>query len=136
MLCFLSQPFIHTQSLFVLSFQEETDRDILSIMNSWVFQKGYPVITLTHVAGDVIAAKQSYFISSNYDESSSVFSEELSPRWWIPLNYQTNSDSGHTSVDMGLNLEIEIPFNLTGDLPWFKVCIDTLFSCCSLSCTT
>jgi glutamyl aminopeptidase len=69
-----------------------TDLDIFSIVNTWIRQKGIPVVTLEKVGND-IHLTQRRFLTDSESESKETVASEFNYKWSIPITYFTNVDA-------------------------------------------
>uniref|UniRef100_A0A182PNX7 Aminopeptidase N n=1 Tax=Anopheles epiroticus TaxID=199890 RepID=A0A182PNX7_9DIPT len=58
--------------------------DVATLMSSWIFQSGYPLVTVT-LQNDELTFKQEHFL----DRGSTTTSDRT---WWIPITYSVQSD--------------------------------------------
>ena len=86
--------------IFFLVEQVSNSLDVKAIMDSWVKQKGYPVVTLrtskakriakSGLWKDVIASQERFLIDPSIDEQKRK-NEIGEHKWYIPLTYITQN---------------------------------------------
>ncbi|KAI0253583.1 leucyl aminopeptidase [Lactifluus subvellereus] len=98
---------------------EATELDILRMMDSWVSEMGFPVLTVTETPTG-IKVRQDRFL-----EEGPARPEDNEIIWSVPLGLVTASAPGQALVDNTALLETrEAEFNLDTDKP-FKINADT-----------
>lgn len=63
-------------------FPEEFRLDFATIMRTWEFQSGYPVITVRRTGNQLIFEQERFFYTDDMSENL----------WWIPINYVIGSN--------------------------------------------
>ncbi|XP_052895825.1 uncharacterized protein LOC128303012 [Anopheles moucheti] len=58
--------------------------DVATVMRPWIYQSGYPLVTVMHQAGELIFLQEHFL----YPSSSIVASNRT---WWVPIAYGTSS---------------------------------------------
>ena len=83
--------------------------DIKAIMSSWELQSGFPLVTVSRDANNVVILTQERFFNGT------------GKTWWIPINYVVGSNPNFTSTlpDMWMKGERQITFKGTSALKPF-----------------
>jgi len=73
---------------------------IQEVMDTWIGQKGYPLVTVTRDqrTGKTTFAQERFRLYERFDKHHENTSEaEAKERWWIPINFATRSNPDFTS---------------------------------------
>ena len=103
------------------SLEQVSGKPITTIMNTWVKQAGYPVLTVeestdAYIGGPVLSLTQSRFL---YDRLMSPDDEDPA-RWQVPVSIrQAGSESKTAALMMGDTLNV--PLDSADDSGWVKV---------------
>lgn len=68
-----------------------TDLDLNLIVNTWIRQKGIPVVTVEKIGND-IHLTQKRFLTDPESESKETLASEYNYKWSIPITYFSNID--------------------------------------------
>ncbi|XP_070558840.1 aminopeptidase N-like [Ptychodera flava] len=71
------------------------ETDVNTVMDTWVRQAGYPVITVTR-NGDNVHAEQQHFLQYPYDEPDDKH-EDLGYLWYVPLTWTDQDEQVFTT---------------------------------------
>lgn len=67
----------------------EADRlDFATIMRTWEFQPGYPVISVARLGNQLTFKQERFFYTDNESENL----------WWVPINYVVRSNANFSST--------------------------------------
>lgn len=67
----------------------EADRvEFATIMRTWEFQPGYPLISVSRSGNQLTFRQERFFYTDDVSESL----------WWVPINYATGSNANFTST--------------------------------------
>lgn len=58
-------------------------------MKSWVYEPGYPVVTLTRNSASVVLTQERFFLDPAYSDDT---------KWYIPITYITETSSSKNSI--------------------------------------
>jgi len=78
-----------------------------AIMDTWTRQMGFPLITISREGNTITATQKRFILTVNISsEKEQASNESVSPfgyKWYVPLSYYTNQDTGkvhHTWMNM------------------------------------
>ncbi|XP_050297098.1 aminopeptidase N-like [Anthonomus grandis grandis] len=72
---------------------EDQSVDLKTVYNSWIYDKGYPVLDVSLSSDNKVTIKASKF-SSSLNKTG----ENLTSTWWIPLTYTTSENPDFDSI--------------------------------------
>ena len=103
------------------SLEQVSGKPITTIMNTWVKQAGYPVVTVeestdAYIGGPVLSLTQSRFL---YDRLMSPEDEDSS-RWQAPISIQQAGVQSKVAALM-VGDTLNVPLDSAGDSGWVKV---------------
>ena len=93
------------------SLQRAVDEDFKStlnvkkIMSSWEHQSGFPLVTVSRSASNVVTLTQERFLLPN----------DVNSLWWIPINYVVGNNPNFTSTTSDLWMEGDKAVTIDGD---------------------
>lgn len=94
--------------------ESEIDHNVGEVMNSWVSQPGYPILSV-NVASDrkhiIITQKRFLQNDSNHQDKT---------RWHVPLSYASNKENSNFSVTKPFTLlsNYTLHINLSEPVDW------------------
>ncbi|KAL0129951.1 hypothetical protein PUN28_001901 [Cardiocondyla obscurior] len=95
------------------------DLDVKTIMNTWIQQMGYPLVTIIREES-TITATQKRFLVSPQDESISQPKSSFDYKWYIPLNCYTDKDDPMESpIEVWMNMT-NATFDISSDTEYIK----------------
>lgn len=63
-------------------------------METWTHQAGFPLITLTKEGNEIVATQKRFLLSVKGSNESTLSHSKHNNKWYVPLTFVTNSDSG------------------------------------------
>jgi aminopeptidase N len=104
----------------------KTPFPMIEFFNSWVLQRGYPVVTLRRTDSNTITASQDIFFIDANDKPSELEHEEAEKfmhEWYIPFTYNTESELSQSKsspiyawMDIGKELTISTNEHILGNV--------------------
>ncbi|XP_058065844.1 aminopeptidase N-like [Anopheles bellator] len=67
--------------------------DVATIMHPWVYQPGYPLVTVQYQSGELVFRQERYTTTVENDSPGDRST------WWIPIRYQVLLDGATSSTD-------------------------------------
>lgn len=84
-------------------FPEAERLNFTTIMRTWEFQSGYPVITVGRIGSQLTFRQERFFYTDNVSENL----------WWIPINYVVGSNANFSSTRPNFWMRAEPLVNIT-----------------------
>ncbi|XP_014663086.1 PREDICTED: aminopeptidase N-like isoform X2 [Priapulus caudatus] len=107
-------------ALTQVSREQQQNLDVVTIMNSWTQQMGYPVVTISR-QGNVLKARQQRFLLNQDTVTNFTRPQDESSYgyvWNIPITYYTESHPSDVQL-IWMNRNTD-NFNLDGNPEWIK----------------
>ncbi|XP_077988211.1 aminopeptidase N-like [Glandiceps talaboti] len=95
--------------------------DMKDIMDTWTLQMGFPVVTLTRTATNLITATQEHFLLDPNDEPQDTHFPDLGYVWHVPLTFTHEGDQNvNDPQSVWLHkTSAEIPLEGATNLHWY-----------------
>lgn len=112
------------QDVFDESAIPENKFSIQEVMNTWIGQKGYPLVTVTtdDQTGRTILTQEYFQSRERLDALNASKTNDANMRWWIPINFATrsNPDFSSTAATAWLPPEVDelVITNITVPQDW------------------
>ncbi|XP_035209630.1 glutamyl aminopeptidase-like [Stegodyphus dumicola] len=93
--------------------------NVSQVMDAWIRQKGYPLITVTHEHSTVKIKQERYLLK--VPESDDASSSDISPdgyKWFVPVTYVTNLSNRQNTYWLNTS---NGEFTLPAEVEWLKV---------------
>jgi glutamyl aminopeptidase len=96
--------------------RKHTDLDVSAIVNTWIRQKGYPVVSVARVGNEYHITQKRFLTDPNAEETEV---SEFNYKWSIPITWFTNTYSEVKSVwFMNTQDKIVLPAD---NVNWIKI---------------
>jgi glutamyl aminopeptidase len=99
-----------------------TSLDIDMIVNTWIKQKGIPVVTVEKTGGSVRLTQKRFFTDPENDGKETLKSD-FNYKWSIPITYKTDLDSTVQRLWFH-HTDSQLEFNVDASVKWIKVNVD------------
>jgi glutamyl aminopeptidase len=101
--------------------KKHSELDILPIVNTWIRQKGIPVVSVERV-NNVFQLTQKRFLTDPENEGKETVESEYKYRWSIPVTYRTNLNE-NVSREWYLHQMDKLVID-PGNVTWIKFNVD------------
>lgn len=64
-----------------------------TIMDTWTYQMGFPLVTLTKEGNEIVASQKRFLLSVKTGNESNLPKSKYDYKWYIPLTFITSNDS-------------------------------------------
>ena len=98
--------------------EETTSEPVRRIMDSWIFQGGYPIVSIDLVGDHVLRLTQQRFRYLDGDGSDSDASDDDGAFWDVPLVLRYKAASGEVKVITALLDDDELRIDLPEEIEW------------------
>lgn len=90
------------------------------IMDTWIQQMGFPLITITREESRIIATQERFLLTVESTNSTvrQLPKSKYEYRWYVPLTFITDNDT-ETINTVWLNMS-DVTFDLSPEIKWIK----------------
>lgn len=99
--------------------ENKTEEKLTEIVNTWIRQKGLPVVTVTK-DGSNFKLTQKRFLLDPESESQETEVSEFNYSWSIPITYVTNKEPQNIKRDWFYNNQKEKIITVADEIEWIK----------------
>ena len=96
------------------------EEDVTSIVNTWIRQKGYPVVTVAQEGDNTFRLTQKRFLTDPESEAKETLVSEYNYKWSIPITYITSANSTDVKREWFFHNINEITITVDGPIDWIK----------------
>lgn len=93
--------------------------DVTMILNTWIRQKGYPVVTVTRNGNNFYLTQKRFLTDADSEPKETVVSE-FNYKWSIPITYVTSANPTQVQRQWFHHDVREIVIPIEGDVEWIK----------------
>lgn len=95
------------------------DQDVTEILNTWIRQKGLPVVTVER-SGSNFRLTQKRFLTDASSESKETVLSEYNYKWSIPITYVTSENPEDVKREWFLHTMNEVIIPVSETIDWIK----------------
>ena len=96
------------------------DEDVAEILNTWIRQKGLPVVTVKRV-GETFELTQKRFLTDQTSESKETVKSDYNYKWSIPITYVTSANPTEVQRSWFHHKMDKIVIPVTQNINWIKL---------------
>lgn len=103
----------------LLHLEGKIDQDVNAIVNTWIRQKGLPVVTVVR-DGTNFRLTQKRFLTDADNENKETVQSEYNYKWSIPITYVTSEDPAEVKREWFLHTMNEVLIPVNDTVNWIK----------------